>query len=449
MQIARRNIPHRCGLLEVVCTIMKRIVFCFAIASLAPAGTWQARAVEWTVDEWIDAVAERMVALEAIEQTATLTMTATVADREDERLQDRLLRYQRPDRVKLVTEMTSLAADGETMTVAFPALGYFMTFPMADGLASAWEDHAPYLGAMMFPDVAALLATDPAAHLRALLAEMEREGLAIEVRGSVEHDGRDCWHLRLVDASPGGLLADGLDVWVDQDTGLIAALSAEVDMAAGWAGDQPMPSGMPAAYTVHYTTRVLRREGLAADDRFSLDVAGLTEVADFEALADAMAAAEPPDPQALVGQPAPDFTLPLLDGSTFKLAEHRGRIVLVDFWATWCPPCVESLPYLQSLYSEMDTVGVVFVGVSLDREERIDRVRAMLDLFDIGYKVGLNAAGDIAAAYGVYSIPHLVVIDGEGIVRQQKVGFSAEQMEEVAATLGTVAATERGSDGDD
>ena len=434
-RLPRQVMTTRCCLQGVAFTNMKGVLIYIATTCLVWGGAWRARAAEWTVDTWIEEVANRMVALERIEQTATLTITVTTADREDETIQERLFRYQRPDRVKLVAEMSSLAADGQTLTVAFPALGYFMTFPMEDGLAAAWEEHSSYLGAMMFPDIAALLATDPAAHLRALLAGMEREGLAIELHGAVEHNGRDCWHLRLVDASPGGLLADGMDVWVDQATGLIAALSAEVDMAAGWDGDQPMPRGMPVAYSVHYAARVRGGGSTVTDDRFALDVTGLVEVADFEALADAMQTAEPPDPQVVVGQPAPDFSLPLLDGSTFHLAEHRGWVVLVDFWATWCPPCVESLPYLQSLYSGMDTDQVVFIGVSLDQEAQVDRVRAMLDLFDIGYKVGINAAGDIATAYGVHSIPHLFVIDGEGIVRHQKVGFSVERMKEVAAAL--------------
>lgn len=115
----------------------------------------------------------------------------------------------------------------------------------------------------------------------------------------------------------------------------------------------------------------------------------------------------------VAGRPAPDFALPRIDGgATVALGDLRGKVVVVEFWATWCHPCLEALPHLDAATRRWgDRVAVLAVNVD-------DRDRAAALFAEAGYRPVLLADdGDTAARYGVNSLPHTVVIDAGGVVR--------------------------------
>jgi len=120
-----------------------------------------------------------------------------------------------------------------------------------------------------------------------------------------------------------------------------------------------------------------------------------------------------------VGKTAPDFTLRSLDGERVTLSEFRGRVVILDFWASWCGPCQRSFPALHALWSSVSDQGVDLVGISLDRSES----NARGFLASTGYTdiialwQSLAASSTVASAYCVSGIPHTLVIDREGVVR--------------------------------
>lgn len=136
-----------------------------------------------------------------------------------------------------------------------------------------------------------------------------------------------------------------------------------------------------------------------------------------------------------IGDAAPDFEVELLDGETFRLADQLGKTVLIDFWATWCPPCVESLPYLQTMYEELGGDDLVFIGISIDAPGAKEQIKRMVDRFNLTYNIGHNDDSLIAIAYGARSIPTLIVVDAEGVIRHQKAGFSVSGMQEVKEIL--------------
>jgi len=118
---------------------------------------------------------------------------------------------------------------------------------------------------------------------------------------------------------------------------------------------------------------------------------------------------------------APDFTLPLLDGGTFRLSDHRGRVALVDFWASWCVPCRREAPDLARLWTEeYEGTEVVFVGIAIwDSEEA---VRAYREEFGLRFPIGMDDTGRIAIDYGVTGIPEKYLIDAEGRVALKYIG---------------------------
>ena len=118
---------------------------------------------------------------------------------------------------------------------------------------------------------------------------------------------------------------------------------------------------------------------------------------------------------------APDFTLKLTDGKDIKLSDHKGKIVIIDFWATWCPPCRRAIPDLidiQKTYQE----NVVIIGISLDTETK-DDVVPFVKYFGINYPVAY-ANMEVYQAYGnVGTIPTSFIVDQSGQIVDAHVGY--------------------------
>jgi len=115
------------------------------------------------------------------------------------------------------------------------------------------------------------------------------------------------------------------------------------------------------------------------------------------------------------GEPAPALVLPELDGTPFDLAALRGKVVLVNFWATWCPPCREEMPALDALYARFRARGVELVGVSVDR--RRDRPAVEKAAARLHYPVGLLAEATSDGFGKQAALPVTYVVDRDGKVR--------------------------------
>jgi len=120
------------------------------------------------------------------------------------------------------------------------------------------------------------------------------------------------------------------------------------------------------------------------------------------------------------GEAAPEFTLQTFDGPAVTLADLRGQVVVVNFWASWCKPCEEEAAALQSTSQKYADQGVVFLGVAyVDTEPES---RAFLDRFAITYPNGPDLRTDISHRYRVRGVPETFVVDQTGTVRKLFVG---------------------------
>jgi thiol-disulfide isomerase/thioredoxin len=122
----------------------------------------------------------------------------------------------------------------------------------------------------------------------------------------------------------------------------------------------------------------------------------------------------------LVGQPAFVFRAETLDGPRFNLAEHKGRLVVLDFWATWCGPCMQSLPLVEEVVREFAGQDVRLFAVNM--EEQPDQIKAALERYKMKFPVVLDRDGAVAARYAVTAIPQTVLIDRDGKIARLFVG---------------------------
>jgi thiol-disulfide isomerase/thioredoxin len=125
------------------------------------------------------------------------------------------------------------------------------------------------------------------------------------------------------------------------------------------------------------------------------------------------------------GDDAPGFAVERLDGGEISLASMRGRIVILDFWATWCAPCRSEFVALEKWRENESSSGLLdsVVVVAVNTGEERGLVERFVKEHEISFTVALDPDGDLAAKYGVTSLPTLVLIDRKGRVAQTRVGF--------------------------
>ncbi len=124
----------------------------------------------------------------------------------------------------------------------------------------------------------------------------------------------------------------------------------------------------------------------------------------------------------LIGKPAPDFVLKDIDGNEAKLADFKGKVVLIDFWATWCGPCKRAMPHIQRIYEKYKDKDVVVLGINT-RESPEGKVEPFLKEHKITYRTLVDNDGKVVKQYGVQEIPALFLIDKEGLIQREHTGF--------------------------
>jgi peroxiredoxin len=139
-----------------------------------------------------------------------------------------------------------------------------------------------------------------------------------------------------------------------------------------------------------------------------------------------LAIAQERDVQSLEGQTAPDFALKTLDGKDIRLSAEKGKVVLIDMWATWCPPCRKSLPHVQSLSSSRDLADKGLVVWAVNQQETPEAVGEFVHNNNYRFTIPLDADGKVGEAYLVRGIPTTVIVGRDGVVKSVFVGFGPE-----------------------
>ncbi|MGD2186428.1 MAG: TlpA disulfide reductase family protein [Desulfobacterales bacterium] len=121
------------------------------------------------------------------------------------------------------------------------------------------------------------------------------------------------------------------------------------------------------------------------------------------------------------GRPAPDFTFPGLNGKMVSLSDYRGHVVLVNVWATWCPPCVDEMPSMEKLYQELKAENFEILAVSIDAPGS-KAVAPFMKKYNLSFPALMDPEGSIQALYQTTGVPESFIINQEGILIEKVIG---------------------------
>ncbi|MGA9225616.1 MAG: redoxin domain-containing protein, partial [Mesobacillus sp.] len=117
------------------------------------------------------------------------------------------------------------------------------------------------------------------------------------------------------------------------------------------------------------------------------------------------------------GAEAPDFELTALDGKTVKLSDYRGKKVILNFWATWCPPCKAEMPHMQNFYEENKDKGVEILAVNLTNMDKgVDEVQKFVKEYGLTFTIPLDEEGVAGTTYQAFTIPTSYILDENGVI---------------------------------
>ncbi|HPF38914.1 MAG TPA: redoxin domain-containing protein [Phycisphaerae bacterium] len=382
-----------------------------------------------------EASIQRYRALERYQHDATFNIHTAYLDgngaEKDTSDQDSKMRVvmDRPNRFRIDSDQLTICSDGEKLRMLPARSSKYLELKAPAGLIP--------------PDELTMILAGASVGLAPELRGMDRSGRnvwdlfpcirTIESVDRVSIDGVACDRVELMaDVDGKGLIPT--KVLIDAETKLLRRVS--MDYTARYRRMRGRPAVGDAMVFDRFIVSMryddVKLDPKLADDAFSLDIPK-----DAQKYDDVMTLVSGGNP-ALVGKPAPDFVSTDFADKSIKLADFRGKVVVLDFWATWCGPCVRAMPFVQKASERLKDKPVVFLGINRDKAGGEQRVMAFLESRKITFRQVKDFDGRIAGAYGVTGIPCTVVIDAGGVIRAMDLGYKGGDEDELVQRISAV-----------
>jgi thiol-disulfide isomerase/thioredoxin/outer membrane lipoprotein-sorting protein len=394
----------------------------------------------------LEEVAKAYQALDGYSDQGEFVMSMTVGGKAQKQTIPLKLALVRPNKFDMDAGPVRVVSDGKTITTAVVPLKQFTAEAAPEKITVETFRNGP-LGAVLFGGPSGV----PMYILANLLTSPEPLKAVEELGGSLQLDPADAkGQTLLVDQVDGPDLRFTIDPATKLLTDVDLVLSPkQLEQAA--ASGQPVKIerlgwSAGSVSTTAAKDRTFAYEapkGFAKVETFQQPGGGAKDEPKFAV-------------NELVGKPSPDFTLTVLDGPdktrTVKKDELAGKVVVVDFWATWCGPCLAELPEIQKLIEELTKAKkeVVVVALSQDEEKDLAEVRKLVEKtlkekkIDLGAGpvglIALDPSGSLGQAFQVEGLPTLVVLDGKGVVQSAHVGFSPDIRTKLAGEIDSLLA---------
>jgi peroxiredoxin len=326
----------------------------------------------------------------------------------DNRMDSKMtLRLERPNRLAILVEEgvmgMTVVTDGQQMIQYVPTMNRYTSQDAPAKLEEIGESDA----AGMLGLSAAYVSSDGETLYNALMDGVTSS----EYVGAEEIDGVRCHRCRLLQED------FNWEIWIEAGAQplvrkVVPDFSKQFAQAEGVLEDAKME------YVVTFTEWNFEPKFSDADFAFT-PPAGAEKV---DSLFEGLAGAEEEGPHPLLGEPAPAFKTIGVDDKPIDLAAHVGKdVVMLDFWATWCGPCVQAMPQVDGVADKFADRGLVFYAVNV--AEDAETIKEFLKTSELDVPVAMDADGKITESYGVEGIPQTVLIGKDGRVQVVHVGF--------------------------
>ena len=412
-------------------------------AAIAWAG-WCLAGAGWADEAttaWLAEYPAKLDALQTVREKGELRIEMAIGGMKSQQIMETEFRYRRPDALVVKGPFTEAYCLGTNATTYQKMMeNEYRRETVPGGLAEFLESLQLDM-LLMQSDKQVLLQTDADRRAEALDGFFESD-LARRLPDE-ELDGRKC--AVFADQVESMFKSSWAKIWLDAETGLLRRMEsiptpewapAEEPAAEADADDRAAMADAMRNMKLSYVVLEQQVNEPLADDAFAfVPPAGATEdvpTPDEEAAEkmerenEAVQKASGLERFELSGQAAPDFELPLLAGGALKLSAQKGKVVVIDFWATWCGPCVRALPEMKKLAeSYAENPDVVVVGFSTDDAENRAKVEKLVAKNQLGYAIGIGPE-EAKAAFKVRGIPCIVVVGRDGVVQGRRVGYSSQ-----------------------
>ncbi len=119
---------------------------------------------------------------------------------------------------------------------------------------------------------------------------------------------------------------------------------------------------------------------------------------------------------------APDFDLTTLDGENLSLSDLRGSPAIINFWASWCPPCRAEMPALQQVFNDYEDLGLIIAAINATNQDSISEAASFVSENNLTFPIPLDKTGSVSRSYNLHSLPTTVFVDSQGIIRKIIIG---------------------------
>jgi peroxiredoxin len=136
-----------------------------------------------------------------------------------------------------------------------------------------------------------------------------------------------------------------------------------------------------------------------------------------------------------IGMAAPDFSLPDLEGKTVRLSDYRGKVVFVNFWATWCKPCKEEMPSMEILWDNFKSEDFVMLAISMDRVTTKKDIPPFIESMKLTFPILTDSWGQTDKRYKLMGVPETYIIDQNGVLREKVIGPRDWTLRESVTTI--------------